>query len=45
MVETELLNSINQELVAKLPKLKPTDIADAVIYALSTPEHVRVRVD
>ena len=45
MVDTELLNSINQELVAVLPKLKPSDIADAVIYALSTPEHVRVCVD
>lgn len=42
MVESDMLNNMNQELVAILPKLKVEDIADAVCYAINTPDHVRV---
>lgn len=42
MVESEMLNSMNQQMVAILPKLKVEDIAEAVFYALNTPERVRI---
>lgn len=42
MVESEMLNSMNQDLIAMLPKLKVEDIADAVLYAINTPDRVRV---
>lgn len=42
MVESEMLNNMNQELIAVLPKLKVEDVADAVCYAVNTPERVRI---
>lgn len=43
MVESDLLNNFNQHLVAVMPKLKVEDVAEAVKYALNTPQRVRVR--
>lgn len=42
MVDSELLSNFNEQLVAVLPKLKVEDVADAVKYALATPERVSV---
>ena len=47
LVDTELLRtgakSLDpEELFSRLPSLKPSDIADAVLYVLSTPSHVQV---
>ena len=48
MVESEMTNlhpNLTPEMKAvyeKMPFLKSEDIADAVVYALSTPEHVQV---
>lgn len=42
MVDTEMLENMNQQLVMVLPKLKPEDIADAVYYAINTPDRVRI---
>jgi NADP-dependent 3-hydroxy acid dehydrogenase YdfG len=42
MVESELLTNLNPHLVAVMPKLKVEDVADAVKYALNTPQRVRV---
>lgn len=42
MVETEMLSSMNHELVAMLPKLSVQDIADAVLYVVKTPHSVRI---
>ena len=32
------------EIVNKIPKLTSEDVADSVLYALSTPPHVQVRI-
>lgn len=45
MVDSELLTNFNQNLVAVLPKLKVEDVAEAVKYALSTPDRVRVNIE
>lgn len=42
MVESDMLSSMNQELIAMLPKLKVEDVANSVLYAISTPEGVRI---
>lgn len=46
MVDSEMLQdmltNMNQELVKMLPKLKVEDVADAVEYAIATPDRVRV---
>lgn len=42
MVETEMLNNMTSPLVAILPKLNVEDVADAVMYAVNTPRHVRI---
>lgn len=42
MVDTEMLNSMDKELISMLPKLKDEDIADAVFYTINTPERVRI---
>lgn len=42
MVETEMLNDMNQELIAMLPKLQDEDVADAVMFSINTPERVRI---
>jgi NADP+-dependent farnesol dehydrogenase len=42
MVDSDLLSGFNQQLVAMLPKLKVEDVAEAVKYALNTPERVRI---
>lgn len=43
MVDTDILTAMNQEVVSRLPKLSVSDVSDAVFYALSTPDTVRVR--
>jgi NADP+-dependent farnesol dehydrogenase len=43
MVDTDILQAMNQEVVSRLPKLNISDVTDAVLYALSTPDNVRVR--
>lgn len=43
MVDTDILTAMNQEVVSRLPKLSVSDVSDAVLYALSTPDTVRVR--
>lgn len=43
MVETDMINGMDPDLVSQLPKLKIGDVADAVLYAISTPQHVLVR--
>lgn len=42
MVDTEMLLSMNQESLKMLPKLNVDDVAEAVVYALSTPDRVRI---
>lgn len=42
MVDSEMLENMNAPLVAMLPKLKVEDVADAVLYAVNTPRHVRI---
>lgn len=42
MVDTDILTALNEEVVSRLPKLSVSDVSDAVIYALSTPNSVRV---
>jgi NADP-dependent 3-hydroxy acid dehydrogenase YdfG len=47
LVDTELLRagakSLDpEELFTRLPSLKPSDVADAVVYVLSTPSNVQV---
>lgn len=42
MVDTDFLSDFNQHFVAIMPKLKVEDVAEAVKYALSTSERVRV---
>jgi NADP+-dependent farnesol dehydrogenase len=42
MVESEMLNNMNSNLVGMLPKLKVEDVAEAVYYAVNTPNHVRI---
>lgn len=42
MVDSEMLNNMNSHLVALAPKLKVDDVAEAVLYAVNTPRHVRV---
>lgn len=42
MVESEMLNNLNQDLILLLPKLSAEDVADAVFYAVKTPERVRI---
>jgi hypothetical protein len=50
LVDTELLRvrankTLNpDELYTRLPSLKPSDIADAVLYVLGTPPHVQVQL-
>lgn len=48
-VETEFADASNlmsnqnfKEVYSSLPKLSSEDVADAVVYALSTPPHVQV---
>ncbi|XP_075144640.1 retinol dehydrogenase B isoform X2 [Haematobia irritans] len=41
MVDTDFLD-VYSHTVADLPKLNPVDVADAVMYALETPNHVQV---
>ncbi|XP_011204494.2 farnesol dehydrogenase [Bactrocera dorsalis] len=41
MVDTDLLN-VYSKAVAELPKLQAKDVAQAVIYALETPDYVQV---
>ena len=41
MVDTDLLN-VYSDAVAELPKLNAEDVAQAVYYALETPNHVQV---
>ncbi|XP_037947988.1 uncharacterized oxidoreductase SAS2370-like [Teleopsis dalmanni] len=41
MVDTDFLN-VYSHAVADLPKLKPEDVAQAVLYALETPNNVQV---
>lgn len=43
MVDTDFLNVYDSTVYAQLPKLNPTDVTAAVLYALSTPEFVQVR--
>ena len=43
MVQSNMLNNLNQEMIAHMPKLQPSDISDAIIYALGTPERCQVR--
>lgn len=43
MTETHLLDGMNQELIADMPKLQPSDISDAIIYALGSSENCQVR--
>lgn len=42
MVDTDLL-SVYSRAVADLPKLQANDVANAVIYALETPDYVQVK--
>lgn len=42
MVDTDLLN-VYSRAVADLPKLQAKDVAQAVIYALETPDYVQVK--
>jgi NADP+-dependent farnesol dehydrogenase len=42
MVDTEILNSMNQDLVKMLPKLKAEDVAEAVLFSSNTPDRVRI---
>lgn len=42
MVDSEMLSCMNQELVATLPKLQVEDVAEAILYAVNTPDRVRV---
>lgn len=41
MVDTDFLN-VYSHTVADLPKLNAVDVADAIMYALETPNHVQV---
>lgn len=43
MVETDILNELDKQLVAMLPKLKVEDVTEAINYAINTPDRVRVR--
>ena len=42
MVQSEMLESLNQNFISMLPKLLVEDVADAVIYAVNTPNRVRI---
>lgn len=42
MVDTEFLNVYDSKFYENLPKLKPSDVTAAVLYALSTSEHTQV---
>jgi NADP+-dependent farnesol dehydrogenase len=42
MVESDMLSSMNQELISMLPKLKVQDVSEAVYYVINTPECVQV---
>lgn len=50
LVDTELLRhgsnkTLNpEEIFSRIPCLKPSDIADAVLYVLGTPPHVQVQL-
>jgi len=42
MVDSDMLSNMSQELIAMLPKLKVGDVANSVLYAINTPDGVRV---
>lgn len=42
MVDTDLLAVYDLSMYAQLPKLQANDVAQAVMYALNTPDHVQV---
>lgn len=42
MVDTQFLTAYSSSFCAGLPKLKPDDVTDAVIYSLSTSEQTQV---
>lgn len=42
MVDSEMLHNMNSHLVALSPKLKVEDVAEAIFYAVNTPQHVRI---
>lgn len=43
MVDTDFLNVYDSTVYAQLPKLNPSDVTAAVLYALSTSEFVQVK--
>lgn len=45
MVETDFLNVYDSTVYKELPRLNPSDVTAAILYALSTPESVQVRID
>lgn len=42
LVESDIVASDANELIKYMPRLKPEDVASAVIFAISQPEHVQV---
>lgn len=42
LVDSDFLSGFNKQLVAVMPKLKVEDVAEAVKYAINTPQRVRV---
>ncbi|CAD7084231.1 unnamed protein product [Hermetia illucens] len=42
MVDTDLLAVYDLSMYAQLPKLQANDVAQAVMYALNTPDHVQI---
>ncbi|CAO1439256.1 unnamed protein product [Diamesa tonsa] len=43
LVEQDIITSLtDNELVGLMPKLKPEDVASAVMYAICTPDHVQI---
>lgn len=45
LVDTDFLDTFDPVLRSFLPKLTADDVRDAVVYALGTPDHVRVITD
>ncbi|CRK95666.1 CLUMA_CG009124, isoform A, partial [Clunio marinus] len=42
MVDSEMINCMDEELVKSLPKLSTVDVAKAVLFAITTPHRVKI---